>query len=238
MNTLTRSLFLASAVAGACLVAPIAEAAPGHGGDRGGDFSGRGGTSGSVFNGGDRGGYGHGGYHGGHRDDHDGGHYGGHYGGYRGGYYGGYRGGYWGHRSYWGPGAVWGGIGLGLGLGAIAYSNYDRGYYGGYGAYGGDFYDGAYGSPEIIVVPSRPAYVAVDPPFEGRVLRSGQPVPLASRPVEPIFYPRNGQSAAALETDRRDCNRWATTQQGAMADASVFQRATYACMDGRGYTVR
>ena len=26
--------------------------------------------------------------------------------------------------------------------------------------------------------------------------------------------------------------------QGAMADASIFQRATLACMEGRGYTVK
>ena len=56
--------------------------------------------------------------------------------------------------------------------------------------------------------------------------------------AEPIFYPKNGQSAEAAETDRRECNRWATTQRGAMADASIFQRATFACMEGRGYTVR
>ena len=57
-------------------------------------------------------------------------------------------------------------------------------------------------------------------------------------PAEPIFYPRNGQSAEATESDRRECNRWATTQRGAMDDASIFQRATFACMEGRGYTVR
>ena len=34
------------------------------------------------------------------------------------------------------------------------------------------------------------------------------------------------------------CNSWATTQTNAMNDASIFQRATFACMDGRGYTVR
>lgn len=58
-----------------------------------------------------------------------------------------------------------------------------------------------------------------------------------SRPA-PVIYPRNGQSSAQLEADSRDCNRWATTQQAAMADASVFQRAVDACMDGRGYTLR
>jgi hypothetical protein len=55
---------------------------------------------------------------------------------------------------------------------------------------------------------------------------------------DPIIYPRNGQSAAQTETDRRECDRWATTQPNAMADAHVFQRAVDACMDGRGYTVR
>ena len=63
-------------------------------------------------------------------------------------------------------------------------------------------------------------------------------MPQASAAAEPIFYPRNGQSAEATESDRRECNRWATTQRGAMADASIFQRATLACMEGRGYTVK
>jgi len=58
-----------------------------------------------------------------------------------------------------------------------------------------------------------------------------------SRPA-PVIYPRNGQSSAQIEYDSRECNRWATTQQAAMADASVFQRAVEACMDGRGYTLR
>ena len=68
--------------------------------------------------------------------------------------------------------------------------------------------------------------------------RVGQPVPQATAPAEPIFYPRNGQSAETTESDRRECNRWATTQRGAMDDASIFQRATLACMEGRGYTVK
>lgn len=64
-----------------------------------------------------------------------------------------------------------------------------------------------------------------------------QPVYAPSRPA-PVIYPRNGQDSAQLEADNRECNRWATTQQAAMADGSVFQRAVEACMDGRGYTLR
>lgn len=70
---------------------------------------------------------------------------------------------------------------------------------------------------------------------------TAQPVPPIPVPVplpDPIIYPRSGQSAAQTETDRQECNRWATTQPSALADASVFQRSVAACMDGRGYTVR
>ena len=58
-----------------------------------------------------------------------------------------------------------------------------------------------------------------------------------SRP-DPVIYPRNGQSPQQTEADRQDCNRWATTQPAALADASVFKRAVEACMDGRGYSMR
>lgn len=163
---------------------------------------------GSGFSGHHGGGYGGYGGHGGH-------------GGYRGGYY---RGGYWGPRGYWGPGPFWGGLGLGLGVGAVVYSS---GYYGYRDGYDLPYYGAV--APEVVFVPA----------LEDRVIRSGQPVPqAAARAPEPIFYPKNGQSTATLENDRRDCNRWATTQLNAMADASIFQRATYACMEGRGYTVR
>lgn len=60
----------------------------------------------------------------------------------------------------------------------------------------------------------------------------------ATAAPEPVIYPRNGQSAEQTEADRRECNRWATTQPAALNDASVFQRAVAACMDARGYTVR
>jgi hypothetical protein len=63
-------------------------------------------------------------------------------------------------------------------------------------------------------------------------------VPQTTAAAEPIFYPRTGQSAETTETDRRECNRWATSQRGAIEDATIFHRATLACMEGRGYTVK
>ena len=90
----------------------------------------------------------------------------------------------------------------------------------------------------------QPNYVVVNPPtYYPQPVYTVQPAPAAPAQApaaapEPIFYPRNGQSAAQVEADRQACNRWATTQHNAMNDASIFQRATLACMDGRGYTAR
>ncbi len=143
---------------------------------------------------------------------------------------GGWRGDHWGHRGHVRQGVFWGGVGLGLGFGPIGYYGGAWGPYG-YAPYG--WYDRGYldDAPTVIVDPG-PATL-VDPGS-----RAGHAMPQASRSPDPIFYPNNGQSAATAESDRRDCNRWATTQNGAMADASIFQRATLACMEGRGYTVR
>lgn len=79
--------------------------------------------------------------------------------------------------------------------------------------------------PEVVYAPS-PA--PLPPPA---------PVYAPPRP-DPVIYPRHGQGSAQLEADSRECNRWATTQPAAMADAGVFHRAVEACMDGRGYTLR
>jgi hypothetical protein len=207
------SLLVAALAAGAALAAAplMAEARPGGGGGGGGSNAGGGnwhGGGGQWHGGGYRGGYWHGGYRG---------------------WYGGYRGWYgWGYRPYWGvgywPGYYWPGYywGVAAGTAAVAYAAPYYNYYGGY-----------YGYPAAPVA----EYVVSEPPSGDRVVRSGQPVPQAP-PPDPIFYPRNGQSAAQTEADRQDCNRWATTQQNALSDAQVFQRATYACMEGRGYTVR
>lgn len=107
----------------------------------------------------------------------------------------------------------WGGIGLGIAIGAPLYYGYRQAPY---------YYDDA----GVLIAPAPLVYAAPVPA-----------VPPMAQPA-PILYPRNGQSAAQLEADRRECDRWAVTQPAAMADANVFHRATLACMDGRGYTVR
>ena len=81
-------------------------------------------------------------------------------------------------------------------------------------------------------------YMVANPPPEAAPAQVvAAPPPPAPKP-EPVIYPRNGQSAEQLESDRRECNRWATTQPNAQADSSVFNRAVEACMDGRGYTMK
>lgn len=125
---------------------------------------------------------------------------------------GGHYGGGW-RRG--GNGWIWGGVGLGLGLGlASYYSSYPYYYYG------------------------DPGYVIVDPPV---VYDNTQPVysqPVPARSSQPVIYPRNGQSAAQTDADANACSQWAGRQPNATTDPSVFQRATQACMDARGYTVR
>lgn len=116
-----------------------------------------------------------------------------------------------GHWHGWGPR-----IGIGIGIAAPIY----------YGSYHGTYVHPAYGTGTLLVSP---------PPV---VYESGPVPPAPMTQPEPIFYPRNGQSAAQTEIDRRECNRWAIGQPNAMGDATVFHRATLACMEGKGYTVR
>ena len=170
-----------------------------------------------------------------------------HGGGWHGGYWHGgghWHGGYYRPCCYGGYWPFWGGVAIGASVG------YWGGYWGGY--YPAYYYPATYGPAYAYYYDAppggatysedtarggdgQPAPQAVQPaPQPSR----GRPVPQSGSAPEPIFYPRNGQSAEQTETDRRDCNRWATTQRGAMGDASIFQRATFACMEGRGYTVR
>lgn len=131
-----------------------------------------------------------------------------------------YGGGYHqGHRGWGGGGVFWGGIGLGVGIGVGSY--YAPGLW-----YPGYVYP-SYVYPEYATGP-RPVYDAPAP----------APQALVKAAPDPVIYPNRGQSATQTETDRQACNQWAMTQPSAMAEASVFHRATLACMEGRGYTVK
>ncbi len=127
-------------------------------------------------------------------------------------------GGYWRGPHHGGHyrGYGWGGLALGIGLGALILSR-----------------------PWDPVIVERPTYVYADPPMPPAppldYLADARPVP---QRADPIIYPNQGQSTQQLEADRQACNRWATSQPSAMADASIFQRATLACLEGRGYTVK
>jgi hypothetical protein len=94
----------------------------------------------------------------------------------------------------------------------------------------------AIGLPLLYDMSRRPVVVQQAPPVVVAAPVAPAPVPVA--PPEPVVYPSGGQSPAQTEADRQDCARWASQYSGAMADASVFHRATLACLAGRGYTVR
>lgn len=141
------------------------------------------------------------------------------------------HGGYHGHRGHGpGRGAVGLGLSVGVGLGWLAGSRYGHGY-----GYGPSVYSPVYAPGYVVVEPPPVVYREV-PPIVYREVPQRQPV--AKALPEPVIYPRSGQSQQQIEADRQECNRWATTQPSAMADSSVFNRATEACMDARGYTLR
>ncbi len=126
---------------------------------------------------------------------------------------GGWHGGHTVYRGGWGYDPFWG-FGVGLGLAALTLPYY-------------------YDQPTVVYT-NPPVYYPPSAAYAQQAPAATQ----APGAAEPIFYPRNGQSPAQTEADRRACNSWATTQPNAMNDGSIFQRATLACMDGRGYTAR
>ena len=97
-------------------------------------------------------------------------------------------------------------------------------------------------------------FQVVDPPAGvegGPSTPSGGAVPPAAG--DAVFaYPRNGQSPEQQATDKYECHRWATDQTGfdptrdgggvapelVAAKRADYARASGACLDGRGYTVR
>jgi len=167
-----------------------------------------------------------------------GGRYGGYYGGRYGGYYGGYgwRGGYgWGgYYGPWGWGWGWGGVGLGLYFATLPYY-YSTYWYGGVPYY---YADNTYYRWD----PAMGQYQTVSPPA-GSPQTAGQ-----GSVTELIVYPKNGQSQEQQVTDKYECYRWAVAQLGydptsagggtVRGNLSDYYRASAACLEGRGYTVK
>jgi hypothetical protein len=103
-------------------------------------------------------------------------------------------------------------------------------------------------------------YVVAPPPPDQQVVTLPPPPPGMAPPPPPvgapaanpgsedglIVYPKNGQSAAQMATDRAECTRWAVNQTGYDPARSApsdnrrgdFQRAASACLEAHGYTVK
>lgn len=94
--------------------------------------------------------------------------------------------------------------------------------------------------------PVERTYVVVDPPRESDVLN------LPPEPERLFIYPRLGQTEQQQATDRYECHRWAVDQTGfdptrpaggvtesqLVTKRADYQRASKACLEARGYSVR
>jgi len=96
--------------------------------------------------------------------------------------------------------------------------------------------------------PSERIYVVVEPPAGAQAEVQQTEMP---QPERMFIYPRDGQSEAQQAEDRFTCHRWAVDQTGfdpsnpgsQAAEQSPYrpeeyQRATRACLESRGYSVR
>ncbi len=94
--------------------------------------------------------------------------------------------------------------------------------------------------------PERREYVVVEPPSD---VDTYVPPPA---PEQLFVYPKNGQDDKQMATDRYECHRWAVSQTGfdpiqpapdlgsaqLAAKRADYQRASKACLEARGYSVR
>jgi hypothetical protein len=132
-------------------------------------------------------------------------------------------------------------LSIGVPLIGAHFGAYRGGYYGGYHGHRG--WGRAWGPGVVIAAPVYGYGYGYGYGYDAPVVVEQAPVVVQQAPAkpsrpDPVIYPRNAQSAQQTEYDHQECDRWATTQPSAVADASVFQRAVEACMDGRGYTLR
>jgi hypothetical protein len=92
-------------------------------------------------------------------------------------------------------------------------------------------------------------YIVVEPP-KGESIQAPQADQTSTSQI--FIYPRQGQNEKKQADDRYECHRWAVNQTGYdpikppanLPEAQMiqkradYQRASAACLDGRGYTVR
>lgn len=95
-------------------------------------------------------------------------------------------------------------------------------------------------------LPERRSYVVVEPPPQQEVVEDRE------LPEQLFIYPRQGQGEEQQSTDRYECHRWAVQQTGfdpTLPGGNVpveentgkradYNRATKACLEARGYSVR
>ena len=138
------------------------------------------------------------------------------------------RGSYW-VNDYWGWWAPWAVIG-----GAAVLAPY-------YAPYYSPYYDSYYHSPYYT---PQPVAIQEQPPIYV------QPAPSSSGQI--FVYPRQGQSEELQARDRYECHSWAVSQtnydptQPPIGISQVqlnqlrsnYLRATDACLDARGYTMK
>jgi hypothetical protein len=107
-----------------------------------------------------------------------------------------------------------------------------------------------YYANEVYYTQGAGGYIVVEPP-RGEVSPT---TPQADQAVtsQVFVYPRQGQSEKKQADDRYECHRWAANQTGYdptrppvdLSEAQLnrkhadYQRASAACLDGRGYTVK
>jgi hypothetical protein len=169
---------------------------------------------------------------------------------WRGGYW---RGGFW-PRAYYGVGFSWF-----LPVLPLAYATY---WYGGvpyyyandvYYTYSPDYSGyvatdpppvadpnaGAGAAPSYAPPPASGQPESAPPPDGGQAANQPPPSSGGGDPGQIFMYPKNGQSAQQQATDKAECQQWAASQAGQVAqNGSDYQRAMAACVEGRGYSAR
>lgn len=122
--------------------------------------------------------------------------------------------------------------------------------------YANDVYYVSQGNGYVVAELPKGEVSQTPPPVVSVMPLEAQPIPVpppAIPPLDKLFiYPRQNQSEQQQATDRYECHKWAVGQTGfdptqppsavpeeqKVQKRADYQRATSACLEGRGYTVR